>query len=466
MRHPKLCIFRSTTGTHTHYIYRFKNESVDYPIEHFINNLDPIAVISEASAKHIEKDIKNHLMTREIHPKNYDGYVAFSASFDFTYSNSIITVNLKNDLLSKAFSYMKIFLGGNLVTKIEFYEDDKMINIITDSDRVNKIIKVLNSNSILILSDYVNYDIITFDMKVRVIEFSDTGTANVEAAHGVYDADLKYIETNEYFSFYQDVSTKKNVYHYRIITRSAKDEISNVSRPVVCEVSEDANSVSTILECSDDFRNTGNPTWKHVDTKPNSSDIRVLKSNNHMASEIINVMNAGDINCDDSLVASDGVRRVKITNIWHKENRKRMLRDKKVFRAKNRKTTVTTKYSEPIVIEGQIEVLIDKMVILKKNVTTYPQADKSKPIKLNDPSAGTLKIYVRQGGKYFKDFFMNDFESNENEFKDKPVSAVTLDSRFPLLDIKDSCVYSNIYNYTVYLYDETGKVSEPIVIVM
>lgn len=466
MKYPRLRIFKSAVGTHTHYIYRFKNESVDYPIEHYINNLEPVAVLSETSATHTEREIKNHLMTREDHPKNKAGYIAFSTNFDFIYSNNIITINLKNDLLAKATSYIKIYLGGTVISKLEFYEEGIKKDTITDPVKINKIIRINNSNSILIQPIYVNYDIITFDFKVRIIEFIDYGSPSIEAAHGVYDAKLTVLETSKYFSFYQDASTKKNIYHYRIITKSSSNAISELSRPVVCEVGESSDTVTTILESSDDFRSSGKPTWKVVESKSNDLDIRVLKENNQMASEIINVMWPHDIGCDNSLVASDGIRKVKVTNLWHKDNRKRMTREKKVFRAKNKKNDVVTKYSEPIVIEGEMEVLIDKMVILKKNVTSLTENERKAAIKLNDPLASTLKIYVRQGGRYFKDFFMNDFESNDNDFKDKPISSITLDSRFPLLDIKDSCVYSNIYNYTVYLYDEIGKISEPIVAVM
>ena len=69
---------------------------------------------------------------------------------------------------------------------------------------------------------------------------------------------------------------------------------------------------------------------------------------------------------------------------------------------------------------------------------------------------------------YYKDFFLQNNNTNDpdGDVSNQVISAVTLDSKYPLLKVKDDCIYGNKYNYTIYLYDELGKVSEPITVVL
>ena len=140
----------------------------------------------------------------------------------------------------------------------------------------------------------------------------------------------------------------------------------------------------------------------------------------------------------------------------------------KIYRVKNVSifdTDIRSEYSDIIKSEDKIEVLIDKMIILKKNVTGLPEDVAAMPLTLNDTSSTTLKTYIRQGGIYYKEHLTNDYETN-SQVNLSDVSIVTLDSRFPLFSIKDNCIYSNKYNYTIYLFDEIGNISEPISVVL
>jgi hypothetical protein len=298
-------------------------------------------------------------------------------------------------------------------------------------------------------------------------------------AHGVYVPSVSTINASDYISFYQEASTRKKTYIYVVIAKDSSGNVSELSNTQVVEVKEREIDMNFVLESSDDFYNNPTPTWKVVDTKTPADEIRVTVKDKNMASSVIDVLHYFDIFCNDDSLRLEGVRNLKVKNIWNTDNRKCMNRPKKVFRAKNKLGSTESDYCKEIEFTGEVEVLIDKMMILKKDVTLLSAADKVKPIAITDGTADTLKIFVRQGGIYYQDFFLNNFETNKNDeyyrydddynkiiIPDYVVSSITLDSRFPILNIKDHCIYGNKYNYTVYLYDETGSISAPISIVL
>lgn len=188
-----------------------------------------------------------------------------------------------------------------------------------------------------------------------------------------------------------------------------------------------------------------------------SKDININKDD--LYSKVINTIASQEIHSDDSTLITDGIRYVKVPNIWHKDKRELFYRKPRVFRMKNIYKTISTDYCKPIVFQGKFEILIDKMIIYRKDVTNLSTDEQKKAVDIADENATIFKTYIRQGGKYYNEY-INNIEDNET------VEIVVLNSRYPLLSIKDYCLYSNKYNYTIYLYDEKGNISDPVVAVL
>lgn len=460
MKYPKLTFYKSAKGDIEYFIYRFKNREPDIPIEYYVNNDKHIGTISESQ---IDSDITlvDFKTTRMDDLKEYPKYIHLSTPFHFIRPNTNLKINMKNNHIASTLKSIKVYFGSTVISKIEYIEYGEVVKTITIADDINYLIKVINPNTILLRKKEFDCDFFTIDVTIKTAQYIDT------EAHGLYDPIISIIEANNYISFYQELHNHSNTYYYKSIGRNNNSQITEESKTVACKVAEAPSKIRTILEASEDYYYTENHTWKVVsDTKMPTEEIRVQKSD--IASSIIPTIGNHELYINDNLLSSDGIRVIKIPNIWHKEKRKIMFRPKKVFRVKNilKNSTLQTEYTKPIVFDGLIEILIDKMVILKKNVTGMSQSESLKPLEVGKDGAEIIKVFVRQGGIYYKEYFLNEFETNNPDFSTELVSSVTLDSRFPLFSIKDSCIFTNKYNYTVYLYDETGKVSKPITIVV
>lgn len=484
MKYPLLKVFKSSKGDMEHYIFRTENKDLELTLDQLINHEKPVGLIKEGLDATIDKEVKNMTMALNQYPIGYEGWNALTLPFDFNVSNVDYTLDIKNSGNATDINTYRIYLGGTVISKIEIVKNGVTIPY-TDPTWINEKFKVLGSNSILINKTLSNYNTVTFTGFVKVYQFIDTGGTLYDGecvpspANGIYVPTISTIEASDYISFYQEVSTRKKAYYYVVIAKDSTGNISELSNTQVAEIIEDPTAMEFILESSDDFYSNPIPTWKVVDTKNPSEEIRVTTKSNNLASSVINVLKYFDIYCNDDDLRLEGIRILKIKNLWNIDNRKLMSRPKKVFRAKNKMSLTESYYCKNIKFTGTVEVLIDKMMILKKDVTLLDAIDQSTPIAITDVKADTLKVFVRQGGMYYKDFFLNNFETNKNDeyyrydenfekilIPENVVSSITLDSRFPILNIKDGCIYGNKYNYTIYLYDETGAVSKPVSIVL
>lgn len=472
MKMPLIKIFSSLNKDMKHYIFRSKDNKINKTIEEFVNNQTPVGVIDEINDKDCLKtiEIKNVTMAIDANPREFNGFSAITLPFEFCMPGRIFDIEIKNKVHAETFTTFTLYIGVNNIFKIErkIYDDTETItdqNYISNNFKLNE-----NKNCILISKDIFNNCIASFTGNVEVYYYYDDGLKYDDdckplAAHGVYKPIINIIETKDYLSFYQEADNRKNVYYYNIVSKLSDSTISEISNTQACEVAESANNIEYKLQSTNLYYTKPEleeTDWEDVGITTPLNEIKVYKKD--LVGEIIPTENFTIYANDDNLRLQNE-REIKITNIWNTSNRKLMLRDKKVFRAINTMGDIV-QISDLIKFEDMEEVLIDKILILKKDVTEL--SDKDSPIALNDKDAETLKIFVRQGGIYYKDFFLNN--DNTNDY-DEPVpnyiiSAVTLDSRFPVLNTKDSCIYGNEYNYTAYLYDELGKISDPISIVL
>lgn len=472
MKKIKLNIFGTNSKDMVFYIYRSKNKELPNELETFINELTPVGIIDEKRDKSIEKTFKNQKANFTKCPKGYEGYNAFTFDNEFLYNGKVVTIHFKNDFSpAPSSNYIEIFIGNGYINKIKIYTyntETKQfdVNLVIDKEIINEMFKIKDRYCLLINESITEYNNITFDYTINVYEFIDDGTfMDVECktsyAHGVHDANLKFIDAKDDIIFYQDTEKHKSIYYYKIIGKSASGFITELSKQKVISISQSPQSISFILESTEEYK--GDETvWKiESSDKDITENILIKKKKDLIANHKVQILKHDDVQADDKLLYEQCVRYLNVTNIWHKYNKRFNYRPKKIFRAKNKLDTIESPYTEMVFIPGDVEVLIDKIMILKKDVTKLPKKDMETPILIGDKDAETLKIYVRQNGIYYKDFFIGEFETNKDISTPNLVTAITDDSPMPVLSIKDDCMYLKKYNYTFYLYDELGYVSEP-----
>jgi hypothetical protein len=481
MKTPNIKIYQSTTKDKEHYIFRTQNPDVPKTIEEYVNNQTPVGVIYENTDPVTHQTITNMTMTIDESPIGYKGFTALSLPFEFNVPGDMYRIELKNNVAATNVVNYTIHVGSNVISSID--EDlNGTVTTYTDPTYIDTNFKILG-NALLINSGICNYTLANFYGTVNTYNFVDDGTqtrpdVTATRAHGVYKPKMVMYKTSKYISFYQDVDFRKNTYYYNVVSKSASGDVSEISNTQAIEVAENAANLTYILEESNDYFTNTTPTWTEVARTNPADDIRVF--NKDIISTIIPTANFG-IYANDSKLRLENMRELSVTNLWNSSNRVLMYRDKKAFRAINKYLSagVNSEYSDVITFDDQEEVLIDKVIIYKKNVTALAPADQDAPIAMTDPDASVIKVFVRQGGTYYTDFFLNKYDTNKNddyydydsdynktEIPNYLVTSVTLDSRFPMLKIKDGCLYGNKYNYTVYLFDEFGRTSDPISIVL
>ena len=468
-------IYKSAYGDMTHYIYRSQDKPIEKDLEEFINNRTPVGVVSEIDDTKLIyiQELKNVSMLVNKSPKNYEGYISFSLPFNFNIPNSVYYIKFRNSVDSKRDDIIyKIYIGANVVTHVqELDEKDNVLNDIINNDTLSKTFKLLN-NSILFNNDLdLNYKSITFTGNLRVYNFYDIGKTfsdiTPERGHGIYKPVLRTINTTDYVSFYQDADYRKNIYYYYVISKDSKGNISDISNTAILEISE--TNLEFTLKASSDYHDTKTPTFDEVlGTATSIGEVRVDKEK--LVSSIVPIEG---ISIYASDLETDGSRILKVTNVWNSDNRSLMLRNKKVLKGINscidEDSIEINVESDPFIFDDtKEEVLIDKIEILKKDVTLLSEDERKNPVKYTDSDGKVLKVFVRQGGVYYQEYFIKNKDIQTNDY-DNPtylVSSITLNSRFPNLKINDTGIRGNKYNYTVYLYDKYKKISKAIVSVI
>lgn len=468
-------IYKSASGDMTHYIYRNQSQPIEKDLEEFINSRTPVGVVSEIDDTKLTsiEELKNVSMLVNKSPKNYEGYISFSLPFNFNIPNSVYYIKFRNSVDSKNDDIVyKIYIGANVVTHVQqLDEKDNVLNDITNINALSKNFILLN-NSILFNNDLdLNYKSITFTGSLKVYNFYDVGKnfsdIRPQRGHGIYKPVIRTINTTDYMSFYQDADYRKNSYYYYVISKDNNRNISDISNTAVLEISE--TNLEFALSASSDYYYTENPTFDEVlGTATSIDEIRVNKEK-----LVCSIVPIEGISIYASDLDEDGSRIIRITNIWNSDNRKFMLRNKKVLKGSNscfdEDSIKISVESDPFIFDDtKEEVLIDKIEVLKKDVTVLSEDERKNPIQYKDSAGKVLKVFVRKGGVYYQEYFIKnkDIPTNDYDYPTYLVSSITLNSRFPNLKINDTGIRGNKYNYTVYLYDKYKKISKAIVSVV
>lgn len=461
MKHPNLTFIKSPYSDLKYKIFRFKNSNEDISLDYYVSN-EADLIIDENIDKDMDLHFDDYPLFVEDSIDDFTSFYSVSAPFEIVKNFTKITINLKNSISPKNISKVSIYFAKNIISKVEYIVGDLINKTITDPNEIDKVVKIKSEYTILLNKEEIFSDNCSISIDLKVIRVID------EVANGLYEPTVNYIDTEKYYLLYQDRNKLKNIYYYKSIAYK-DDTISRISDTKIIEISEDISNIKTIIEYSENYTHASETIWYELKGKFNPySEIKISKDKKDIASNIVTNIYEHEIQADDRLVSTDGIRVIKLPNIWHKDKRYIMNRPKKAFRMKNILIgeNIESNYTYPIEFTDDVEVLIDKMVILKKNVTGLQDDVASLPISFNDVDSTSIRTYIRQGGIYYGEYLSSNNDINNHVATNNSISIVTLDSRFPILSIKDNCIYSNKYNYTVYLFDEIGNISEPISVVM
>lgn len=448
MKRAKVLINKTVAGGMKYSIFRFKNKAAKKNLDYYLG-VDPIATVTEDEENIEEGVVFDIEPTANDKGEDYD-YVIYSLPNEFVYRNNFFMFNLinKDGKTERKFEVYvgKIGIREILVKKLVngIYVNEK---VITDKDEISKIV-VIESNSAVALhkSIVTQYNKITMNLNTKSVPYIDM------ESDGVFKPQYTVIERINEYELYPNVNTQFNMFNYAVVGVDSENKITDVSNLSTVVLAENPNKVEMMVEYSDDYNTMrGEATWNYLDKVYAANAYRINKKD--MYSRIIPTYNVHEIKADDSNVEVYSERLLSLPNIWHRDKLYMLYRNNRAYRLKNVFEGKESEYSEVFYQEGDTKVNIDKMVIYKKRVTYLDEEDRNKPIEIGDKEAEILKIYVRAGGKYYIDALKNP--------RNRPIEIVSENSRLPIFQIKDRALYSNHYNYTVYLYDERGKKSEP-----
>lgn len=456
MKRARIDIRETYNQNQRYNIYRFKNEPAKTNLEYYLD-IDPITILDETDNNKPHEYGEFDSYTPFVSDKGEEyKFISYSAPFDFVFRDDFVVFKIGKNNANKYDKLIEIYISkvgigrfvykelkdGLYVTKLET----------TDISEIRNHAEIVSSSCINLSRVYTD-GYLQDDIKLRIstnrLFYID------QESNGVFIPEYKVVERLKDYEIHP-IEVQGNIYHYTAISTDIYSKTSDVSNIASVLIKENPNDVNMYVECSDNYH-SGIKSWKRIDKIKASNVYRIEK--NDMFSRIIPLFNSTEIKADDTNVQVYNERVLKVPNIWHKDKSSLSYRKLRAYRFVNEMNGEYSERSDIFYKDDYFKVNIDKMVIYKKNVTRMAtKEEKIAPIHVDDKDAEILKICIRLGGKYYKEAIQ--------DIDNQPIEVFTIDSRFPIISIKDHCLYSNEYNYTVYLYDEKGYVSNPISIVL
>lgn len=453
MKRAKVLISSTTNQEMDYKIYRFKDEKPSTNLSDYVN-IDPIGSISERKAS-IEQTIENKYEPFVIDNGDNYKYKTFSLPFEFIYKSDFFIFNIGTNVDEEPILRVIVYTGKTSLMEIiirKYSNGTSSVVYQTSNQEEMAKILVIENNSTVSLSKEItkDYKVITLALQTRKIGFIDNNS------NGVYKHKYTLVEKINDYEIHPIIKTQENIYYYSVVGTHIDGRLSDISNISPIVIAENPNDITTIVEVSDDYCiNQNNPTWVELENIKASTVYRIKKDN--MYSREIPKFNINEIKIDDSNLQVYSERLIQMPNLWHNDKISYRYRLNRAYRFTNELFGEKAEVSDVFYEEGYSNINIDKIVVYKKNVTQLDYDKRQEPIQITDNTAKLLKIYIRTGGIYYQDAILKaDYE---------PIELVSNNSRYPILQIKDNCLYSSVYNYTVYLYDEKGKQSIPYTVV-
>lgn len=179
----------------------------------------------------------------------------------------------------------------------------------------------------------------------------------------------------------------------------------------------------------------------------------------------IKIFDTKDVIIDTRCVINFNHVTITIPNVWQMNNQKYNYRKLKSFRVRNVYDEHYGDWSEPT-YPSILPVSIERLLVLRKDVTTLTSEERQQPINLNEINDTLVYTIIRRNGKFYttEDISLNYNKYTLDESDKKAVyseNSVQSDIVFNF-----NATGNSIYNYTFYLEDVYGQYSAPASIVV
>lgn len=334
-----------------------------------------------------------------------------------------------------------------------------------------------------ICSKNFSHEAIYYVKVVDVLDDSSKQTPGVEhsgnTAHGLNEPgidqalSLVQVATNTtlpIINLTPIISESAVDYYYRIVSKDATGNVSDPSPLFSALLNQQVENIRFNLLVSENYdpATPSGAVWKliennikHTDTisvgNPTSDNFNIYGA---PVSKTVPVFNKDLLYMIDTDYETHNVIKYYIKNPWYKADEyfnKRLL---KAFKYQAVDGDGEIQDSKLIAGLSKVNVHIDKVVVLKKDVTELVEKDIA--LSENDPAVTNIKTWIKREGIYYiheehKDLTLNEF------IVDETISLMDLSSNVPNIGIIDNSFNINRdYNITVYLYDAYGNKSSAI----
>jgi hypothetical protein len=329
---------------------------------------------------------------------------------------------------------------------------------------------------------YVVYDNIQKLTGIAGVEY--LGPEPIPVPTTEYESEISFVQYNKFT--YSPIVTLKpmemdytgTIYYYSVI---GVDETNNMITHL--------SKVSAIL-LSSDYQNTGSreilstneytgmpaDTWSSVATVDWQTAIQIGDTNNPIAinrfgypfSDKIPVFNKEQATIETRYAAMFNQITINIPNIWRANNKDYNFRKLKSYKVRNIYDGKYGEFSVPT-YQSEMPLSIEKIMILRKNVTGLSEVEKNTPCELNEIGtnvANPLTI-IRKNGIYYNSREHGILSANKYSIPPEDTTAIFTESSVQNeITMVFEVEQNKIYNYTFYLFDVYGKKSDPVTILI
>lgn len=433
----KITVSKSKIGNLKHHIFKFKNEEPPMSAANIINNCTSIAILNEETENSITK--------------RFNG-IELSVSYEL--DKSCILFSMYEFLSIDCDIEVKLIKINNTCLKYKFRYSNGSIKYaslngyaITDEE-INSVFKIISNKKINCTLKDVEKAYVSFDS--LVMQYLD------EDIDGIFKPEIKMLTNNNEKIFYIDNNNMINIYNYIIIAESKDLKYSLNTMNKMIEIKEPIDTLALEVVSYDEDKSINyKEVFKiHDDIRINITDLTSNK---------IECFDKEDISFDDFLIRQKKERTIILNNIFHAAFGERLERKVGTMKFRVIKDTNGTliygQESDDLNIYDRPIIKVDYMEVYYKDVTGLSNDEKNIPIPRSENSEHMLKKYSRK----LDSIPVSTINKKCTEIENSLLEIIPDDTSKLFLEIKHQAMITKSYNYTVYLIDEKGKVSVPIV---
>lgn len=265
------------------------------------------------------------------------------------------------------------------------------------------------------------------------------------------------------------------IYYYRILAVDSTNNVSDPSSLLATYLSQETSGYQYELQETELLNNVDieASNWQPIVRLNDGQNILLGKpgtteyqSFGPIVPEEIPVFAADNVQIVlDDVVAYNKIT-FKIPNVWANNNPFYNKRNTKAYRVIAIDSHGLTSPHSNIIGHSSVSIPIEKMVILRKNVTDEIDENRQAPLSPLSDGVTAIQEWIRRGGIYYDALAHGTLPVNIYTTT-APIALITEQSLFDdVLAIDPSVIPGQVYNYTIYLYDAYTNRSEPITLVV